>query len=89
MLTLELKPETERRLRRAAERAGKPLDDFVEDVVAALPADVEENPFGGTGADLLRELKALNLSGEYGDMSMSAEEYARTLREENNKPRYA
>ena len=92
MLTLDLKPETERRLRRAAERAGKPLEAFVEEVIAALPADTgqgREAGRKGTGAELLAELKALRLSPEYGDAALSAEEYARELRAASNRPRHA
>ena len=89
MLTLELKPETERRLRQAAERAGKPVETYAEDVFASLPAENEETPKPRTGAELMQAIDALNLSGEYGDMSLTAEEYARKLREESNRPRYA
>lgn len=87
MLTLDLKPETENRLRRAAAEAGKPIEAVIEQVVAALFADTPKR--AGTGAELLRELKAMNLSPEYGDMSLSAEEYARKLREESNRARHA
>lgn len=38
---------------------------------------------------LMLELKALELSPNYGDMSLSAEKYARKLREESNPLRYA
>jgi len=89
MLTLELKPETEKKLRRAAEKANKPVEIYVEDVFATLPAANEETPKPRTGAELMQAIEALNLSGEYGDMSMTAEEYARKLREESNRPRYA
>ena len=90
MLTLELNPETEKKIRRAAEKANKPIEAYVEDVFAMLPAENEETPKPArTGAELMQAIEALNLSGEYGDMSMTAEEYARKLREESNRPRYA
>lgn len=92
MLTLQLTPETERRLRRAAEKAGKSVETFVEEVFAALPLENENSPAETpvqTGAQLLQALATLNLSGEYGDMSLSAEDYARQLRADSNRSRHA
>ena len=87
MLPFNFKPETEQRLQQAALNTGKPLDLLIEEAVAQFVG--KESKVTKTGAELLDELKQLNLSPEYGDMSLAPEDLARQLRGTSNQPRYA
>ena len=89
MLNLELKPETLKRLTRSAEVAGKSINEYIDDVFSKLPDELEKIQNSRTGADLLKELKSLNLSPQYGDMSLTPIEYSEKIRTESNRLRYA
>ena len=89
MVTLDLKPETLIRLTRSAKIAGKSINEYLDEVVSRLPDEFEKIPNRRTGADLLKELKSLRLSPQYGDMTLTSKENSEKIRAESNRPRHA
>jgi hypothetical protein len=85
-LTLELTEEEEARLRKKADRAGLAPAAFLLSLIDLAPSDgfetANDNGKPQSGADLLAELKALNLRPGYGDPSIDSPELARRLRKQ-------
>ncbi len=79
ILTLELSPERERRLKAFAARQGKPETEIVEAWIDTVPEGEEVNE---TPQEIHARLLALGVLGHYGDPDEDAPELARHLRAE-------
>ncbi len=75
-LTLDLAPERLGRLQRMAQRTGKPVETVLDELIDTLPEEKK------TGADLAAELQREGLFAPYGNMTKTAQEVARELRQE-------
>ena len=68
-LMLELSPDTEARLQRKAERAGKSLPEYLIAVADAEPEEAEEDDSEGSAYDLFKGRIGLFRSGGDGTWS--------------------
>jgi hypothetical protein len=76
-ITIELSPEEERNLREKAKDMGVEPEDYARRLLGSAVSREKR-----TGADILSEIKALNLAHGYGDLSIDSPELARRLRDQ-------